>query len=66
LSSFGPLQYKKDVDKVEQVQWRATKLLRGWSTRHRRRWWESWAYRVQRRDGFEGDLIAVYTNLMGL
>jgi len=40
---FWDPQYRKDADKLNWVQERAVRMVRGWSTRTVRRGWNAWA-----------------------
>lgn len=49
---FWALLFKKDINRLKQTQWRASKLAG--STCPVRRGWETWAYSALPSDGFEG------------
>ena len=51
---FWSLLYKKDVDRLEGVQRRATKMIKGLGSCHTRISWENWACSALRKGGSEG------------
>lgn len=51
-------QYRKDIDNLEQVQWRATKIVGGWNSCPMRRGWEIRSCSAWRRYDFKGNITA--------
>jgi len=55
-------QYKRDLDILERVEWKATKMARNWSSSPLRRGLESWDCSAGEEEAL-GDLISVHKSL---
>jgi len=64
-AQFWAPHYKKEIEVLERVQRRATRLVRGLEHNSYESGWRSWGCLVWRRGGWGGDLIALYSYLKG-